>query len=171
VADSVTGLAVTVCRLAADQWQAYRAIRLAMLAESPSAFGSTLAEATAYDETIWRQRLTDNAVFVADLAGVQVGSATHADSWAADPSEAYLVGMWVSPPARGSGAAQALVDAVIAQASAAGKRRVILDVVDTNMVARALYERCGFAATGHTSPYRNDQALTEVQMELILASS
>lgn len=141
-----------------------------MLRESPSAFGSTRAEAAAFDETTWRQRLTDNAVFIADLAGAHVGSATHADSWAANPAEAYLVGMWVSPAARGSGAAHALVDAVIAQARAAGKRRVILDVVDSNLVARALYERCGFVATGRTSPYRNDGALTEVEMELVLPS-
>jgi len=51
---------VTVCRLVADEWQAYRAIRLAMLQESPSAFGSTHAEAASIDEQLWRQRLADN---------------------------------------------------------------------------------------------------------------
>ena len=161
---------MTVGRLAADQWRAYRAIRLAMLQESPSAFGSTQAEAAAYDEATWRQRLTDNAVFVADLAGAHVGSATCADSWATNLTEAYLVGMWVSPPARGSGAAQALVGAVVAQARAAGKRRIILDVVDSNQVARALYERCGFVATGRTSPYPHDDAVTELEMALVLPS-
>jgi ribosomal protein S18 acetylase RimI-like enzyme len=159
---------VTVCRLAADDWQAYRAIRLAMLQESPSAFGSTHATEAAFDEATWRQRLTDNAVFVADLGGVQVGSATHADSWLADPTEAYLVGMWVSPAARGSGAGPALVDAVIAQARASGKRRVILDVVESNNRARALYERCGFVATGRMSPHRPDDRVNEVEMELVL---
>jgi ribosomal protein S18 acetylase RimI-like enzyme len=78
--------------------------------------------------------------------------------------------LWVSPAARGSGAAPALVDAVIAQARASGKRRVILDVVDSNMVARALYERCGFVATGRTSPYPHDDTVTEVEMELVLQS-
>ena len=41
--------AVTVSRLVADEWQAYRAIRLAMLQESPSAFGSTHDEAASFD--------------------------------------------------------------------------------------------------------------------------
>ena len=58
-------LAVTVCRLAADDWQAYRDIRLAMLQESPSVFGSTHAEAASFDEQLWRQRLADNVVILA----------------------------------------------------------------------------------------------------------
>ena len=45
--------AVTVRRLVADDWQAYRAIRLAMLDESPAAFGSTHAEAASFDEQLW----------------------------------------------------------------------------------------------------------------------
>ena len=159
---------MTVRRLGADDWQAYRSVRLAMLLESPLAFGSTHAEAASFDETTWRQQLTDSAVFVANLDGSQVGSATYADSWAADPTEGYLIGMWVSPPARGSGAGPALVDAVIAHARAAGKRRILLNVVDTNNRARALYESCGFVVTGHTSPYRRDHRLIEVEMELVL---
>lgn len=160
---------MTVYRLAADQWPAYRTIRLAMLQDSPSAFGSTHAREVTFDETTWRQRLTDNVVFVAaDRQGGYVGSATYADSWAANLTDAYLVGMWVSPAARGSGAGRALVDAVIAAARAAGKDRLILDVVDSNIVARALYERCGFLPTGRTTPHPHDEALTEVEMELVL---
>jgi len=156
---------VEVCRLRAGDWQAYRAVRLAMLEESPEAFGSTLAEGRRLDEQAWRQRLEDNVVFLAHLGGEAVGSAMYSDRWAAVPGEAFLFGMWVTPAARGSGAAQALVRAVVAEAVSRDRVRVLLDVVDTNTVARSLYERCGFVPTGVSAPYPHDGARTEVQLE------
>ena len=159
---------VTVCRLVADDWQAYRAIRLAMLEESPSAFGSTYAQAASFDEQLWRRRLAENVVFLARVGTSSAGSAMYSDSWAVTPTGAHLVGMWVDPRFRGTGVGVALVDAVIAQSLDVGKRRVILCVVESNRRARALYERCGFLATGHTGPYPHDDQLHEVEMELLL---
>ncbi|MDQ1535797.1 MAG: hypothetical protein QOE58_190, partial [Actinomycetota bacterium] len=49
-------MTVTVCRLVAADWQTYRAIRLAMLHDSPSAFGTTHEQAAGHDEQAWRQR-------------------------------------------------------------------------------------------------------------------
>lgn len=156
---------VEVCRLGAGDWQAYRAVRLAMLEESPEAFGSTLAEGRRLDEQAWRRRLEDNVVFVARLGGEAVGSAMYSDWRATVPGEAFLVGMWLAPAARGSGAAERLVRAVLSEAAARDRVRVLLDVVDTNTAARRLYERCGFVPTGVSAPYPHDSARTEVQME------
>ena len=144
--------AVTVCRLGADDWQAYRAIRLAMLHESPSAFSSTHDEAASYDEQLWRQRLADNAVILAKVGTTPAGSVMYSEYGATDPGDRALYGMWVDPRFRGAGVGRALVDAVIAQARAGGKRRVLLDVVESNHQARRLYERAGFVPTGHTAP-------------------
>jgi ribosomal protein S18 acetylase RimI-like enzyme len=158
---------VTVCRLAAEDWTAYRGIRLAMLAESPSAFGGTHAQAAGYDEQLWRQRLADNHVFLARVGGTSAGSAMYSEYGITDPADSALYGMWVDPEFRRAGVGWALVDAVIEQARAAGKRRLILDVAESNQGAQAFYERCGFVATGHTSPYPNDHRLTEFEMELV----
>ena len=159
---------VTVCRLVADDWQVYRAIRLAMLQESPSVIGSTHAEAASFDEQLWRQRLTDNAVILAWVGTSAAGSVMYSEFGMTDPGDCVLYGMWVDPGLRGAGIGRALVDAVIAQARAAGKRRVVLHFVAGNDPAGRLYERAGFVPTGHTVPFPLDDSVVEVEMELML---
>jgi ribosomal protein S18 acetylase RimI-like enzyme len=159
---------LTVCRLAADDWRYYRAIRLAMLEESPSAFGSTRAEAASYDERLWRQRLTENAVILARVGSMPTGSVMYSEYGTTDAGDCALFGMWVDPGFRGAGVGRALVDAVIAQARAAGKRRVVLHVVTGNDAAVGLYQRAGFVPTGRTVPYPHDDRVIEVEMELVL---
>ena len=161
---------MAVCRLLAPDWQVYRAIRLSMLQESPSAFGSTHAKAADFDEQLWKQRLTDNAVFLARVGQLQAGSAMYSEHGATDPGDCALGGMWVDPGFRGIGVGRALADAVIAAARAAGKRRVVLHVVSGNAPAAALYRRAGFVPTGRTVPYPHDHAVLEVEMELLLDS-
>jgi ribosomal protein S18 acetylase RimI-like enzyme len=160
--------AVTVCRLGADSWQAYRAIRLAMLEESPSVFGSTHAEAASFDEQLWRQRLADNVVILASVGASAAGSVMYSEFGMTDPGDCALFGMWVDPGFRGTGIGRALVDAVVAQARAAGKRRLVLHVVTGNDPASRLYERAGFVPTGHTVPFPLDDSVVEVEMELVL---
>jgi len=160
--------AVTVSRLVADEWQAYRAIRLAMLQESPSAFGSTHDEAASFDEQLWKQRLTDSVVLVAQVGRATAGSVMFSERGVTDPGDCSLFGMWVDPGFRRMGVGRALVDAVVAQARTAGRRRVVLHVVGDNNAARALYEREGFVATGHSVPYPHDDQLTEIEMCLVL---
>lgn len=160
--------AVTVCRLVADEWQAYRAIRLAMLQESPAAFASTHSEAASFDEQLWRQRLADNVVILARLGTTPAGSVMYSEYGMTDPGDCALYGMWVDPALRGAGVGRALVEAVIAQATAAGKRRLVLHIVSGNDRAGRLYGRTGFVPTGGTIPHPQDDRLVEVAMELVL---
>jgi ribosomal protein S18 acetylase RimI-like enzyme len=159
---------LTVCRLLADDWQIYRAIRLAMLDESPSAFGGTHAQSAAYEERRWRQRLADNAVILARVGTTAAGSVMYSEHGTTDPADGALYGMWVDPGFRGSGVGRALVDAVIARARAGDKRRVVLHVLAGNDGAGRLYERAGFVPTGHTVPYPHDDRVIEVEMALVL---
>jgi ribosomal protein S18 acetylase RimI-like enzyme len=161
-------LAFTVCRLGADDWHVYRDIRLAMLEESPSAFGGTHAEAASFDEGLWRQRLADNVVILAQVGTIAAGSAMYSEFGMTDPGDCALYGMWVEPGSRGTGVGRALVDAVVAQARAAGKGRVVLHVVSGNDTASHLYGRAGFVPTGRTVPFPLDDGVVEVEMELML---
>ena len=159
---------VAVDRLVADDWQSYRAIRLAMLQESPSAFGSTHDKAASFDEQLWKQRLTENVVLLARVGPTPAGSAMYSEYGVTDPGDCSLFGMWVDPAFRRTGVAQALVHAVVAQARTAGRRRVILHVVRDNNAARSLYEREGFVATGQSVPYPHDSQMVEIEMVLLL---
>jgi ribosomal protein S18 acetylase RimI-like enzyme len=80
-----------------------------------------------------------------------------------DPSSIYLISMWVRPAARGSGAADALIGAVIAWAERQGASAVVLDVGQDNLRARRAYERHGFRATGHVWRRERDGVI-EVHM-------
>ena len=47
----------TIERLGPDDWQEFREIRLRALADAPTAFGMTLADAEQQTEDAWRARL------------------------------------------------------------------------------------------------------------------
>jgi ribosomal protein S18 acetylase RimI-like enzyme len=161
-----------VSRLLPQDWQAYRAMRLAMLQESPRSFGGTRAQAAGFDEQLWKQRLAENVVFLASVAEIPAGSAAYSEHHMTDPGDCALLGLWVDPRFRGAGVGRALVDAVVDQARAAGRRRVVLRVVAGNDPATGLYERAGFVPTGRTVLRSDDEQadgqVVEVEMELVL---
>jgi ribosomal protein S18 acetylase RimI-like enzyme len=65
-------------------------------------------------------------------------------------------GIFVAPYARGRGVGTALLNAIIIEAKARGYAQVRLEVIDSNLRARALYEREGFKAikTQSLGPFR-----------------
>lgn len=145
---------VVVSQARADQWQVAREVRLAALADTPDAFGETLAESTARAPEAWRDWLgrPDVVVLLAHLevegarrpAGMVVVGPAHDH----DADTCGLFGVWVAPWARGEGVGDALLEAAIARAADDGHRRMVLDVGDHNSSAIALYTRHGFAPTG-----------------------
>ncbi|HEV2889336.1 MAG TPA: GNAT family N-acetyltransferase [Frankiaceae bacterium] len=154
-----------VRRLRADEWERWRGFRLAMLEEAPYAFGTTLAEAAAYTEDQWRERARrlaeagDNVMYVVEDDG---------ESWLAcaggyveEDGTPNVFGVWTHPDARGRGAARLAVEHVIAWAGTTGAGEVRLWATDTNVTARHLYERLGFAPNGSVQPLPSDPSLTE----------
>lgn len=130
-----------------DAWERVRAVRLCALADAPDAFGSTLEGDRALAPEVWRERLTAGAAFVATSGGEDVGLAFGAE-YRGREGTAGLFGMWVAPGARGSGAGDRLVAAVVSWAGEEGFARVVLHVGDENAAAIRLYERNGFRPTG-----------------------
>lgn len=149
-----------------DEWREYRAIRLAALAESPDAFGSSLADEQVFPDERWQERAagsTERAAFVAldDKRWVGLaGSYLPGDP----PADTELVSMWVDPIARGSGIGRALVEAVAAWAADRGLSTIGLWVTESNDAAIRLYERCGFTDKGERQPLPSNPALREVRM-------
>ncbi len=154
------GQSVEVRRVTPDEWEIYRTVRLAALAESPEAFASTIERELTFPEELWRGRLQSAQTFLAWLAGQPAGTVT---VLSCDPSNDYgfpgtdhVVAMWVDPQARGLGVADRLVEAVLARARDAGVPGVVLWVFEANERAGAFYRRMGFRATETTmyQPHR-----------------
>ncbi len=169
--EAVPGLAppLRVEPVTTDTWRPYRDVRLAALLDSPRAFWTTWAEAAERSDEDWQAFVADGPmVWLAWDGDRPVGTV---GLWHADDQpdeEVHLIGMWVVSDARGSGAANALVDAALARAAADGRRRVTLDVARENTRACRFYLRRGFALTGETGTMPWDPSCDEVRMALRL---
>nr|WP_307189256.1 GNAT family N-acetyltransferase [Massilia sp. UBA6681] len=157
----------------ADEWQAYRAIRLRALADAPEAFGSTLAREEALPDDTWATRVAQSAVSGIDCALVaqvegQLAGLLWAKVDAQDAARVNLFQMWVAPQWRGRGVAAALLDEALGWARARGTRIVHLGVNSENAGALRLYERAGFQPIGEPYLMREGAAHMEQEMRLLL---
>src|SRR5262249_26799259 len=160
---------LNVRRIRADEGLQLRALRLRALADSPTAFGSTLVREEAFPDHVWHERAAggasggDRVTFIAERDDRWIGLATGlADG--PDGSEWMLVGMVVDPGVRRHRVGVALVEAVTAWARTRGAARLSLWVTSTNAPAIALYERSGFRATGDARRLGHSPSLTEAKM-------
>lgn len=152
---------VELRRLGPEDWRLWRGIRLRALADSPEAFGSTLARERAFTEAEWRRRTSGLAVLaLVDGAPVALGG-----GYGEAPGPLHVIAMWVDPAHRGRGLGALVLDEVVASARAEG-RGLVLDVVRDNAVARRAYRSRGFRPTGETSPLRPGSAVLTERMVL-----
>ena len=159
-------------RVDEGSWRTYRDVRLAMLLDTPRAFGSTYAREAAFSERVWLDRVRgEGRTWLAGRGSLPLGSVTVFRLDEQAPEEACLVAMWVAGHARGHGVGQALVKRALADARERGLRRVTLHVADENAAARRLYERMGFRPTGRTSTLAHDPDIAEIEMAHELAST
>lgn len=154
---------IDVRQAAADDWSAVRAVRLAALQESPDAFASTFDREAAFAEQDWLGRLNGPGSTFLALRSGQTSDPVGIGGGFPREGTVELVSMWVAPPARGSGVASALVDAVLLWARETSPT-VHLWVTETNQGARALYERCGFTYTDERQPLPSNPTLDELRM-------
>ena len=129
--------------LTADDAPAYRALRLAGIAELPAAFCTTHALESSVPMAQMRQRLlpTSNQIIfgIFDDAQLIAMAGLRREAIAVVHDKASLWGVYVAPQARGSGAGRQLVRAAIAHAcSIAELARVRLAVARDNHAALTL---------------------------------
>jgi GNAT superfamily N-acetyltransferase len=147
---------------AADDWAAFREIRLRALADAPDAFGSTLAQAEQVSDEGWRERAAGPHPTLLLLEGdrpVAMGGAF------VSPGEgrAMIWGMWTAPEARGRGHGSRILGDLVAWCRKRGLE-VSLHVTEGNDAARRLYVGHGFAPTGEWEPLREG---SDLRIELL----
>lgn len=144
------------------EWRTVREVRLRALEDAPEAFASSFAEEVDRPEAWWIEGMTKLAWFVAEsddavvgvVAGMPVGD--HVE----------VISMWVAPSHRGTGAADALLSAVVEWAAAQGKAGLCLALASDNDRARHFYERGGFVATGPGVALRSRPEICTTEMRL-----
>jgi ribosomal protein S18 acetylase RimI-like enzyme len=158
-------MVLTVRRLEPHDHELVRAVRLRALTLAPAAFGSTFDREASFSDDEWRNRLRPDGYphFVCfdesdQPVGLVVGGPDDVDS-----DIAHLFAMWVEPHARGTGAADALVEAVVRWADAEGCTSVQLLVTEGNERAERMYRRNGFERSGRSFP-RDRDAVEQIEM-------
>ncbi|MFD5631427.1 GNAT family N-acetyltransferase [Streptomyces sp. NPDC127072] len=152
-----------------DEWAEVRELRLAALRDPVAhiAFLETYEEAAARPEGFWRERAAGAAQGAAERRqfvavgedGVWGGSVTVLVEEAGsrdffggvvERRQGHLVGVYVRPEHRGSGAGVtgALFDAALEWAWESGLGRLRLFVHEKNSRAEAFYRKAGFVPTG-----------------------
>jgi ribosomal protein S18 acetylase RimI-like enzyme len=143
-----------------------RDLRLQAMTDSPEAFGSTYERELARTTLDWQRWLAPGVTFLLEQAGRGVGIVAGQPD-PTDPHIVHLMAMWVHPEARGSGAADSLVTALIGWAAAQGATLVCLDVIKSNTRATRFYERHRFRPSGVERRRENDGRI-EVRMQLTI---
>jgi GNAT superfamily N-acetyltransferase len=135
---------VVVRRLASDEWELLRAVRLAALHDAPYAFAATLDDEGVVPEATWRERLVDHAWFVATDGSTPVGVASGGHLREPTPEVRTLRAMWVDAAHRGQGIADRLVAAIADWARGDGAGELTLWALDAATRAQAFYACVGF---------------------------
>ncbi|GGF24361.1 GNAT family N-acetyltransferase [Williamsia phyllosphaerae] len=152
-------------RLGVDDWERYRDLRIAGLADTPEAFGETIDHARSCTEIQWRQRLSrmqgGHALGVVAVADDGTWTATMRGAITGD--DAWLYGVYVVPASRGGGVAQGLL-ATMSNWATRHADRMLLHVATSNARARRFYERNGFVLTGGSVTNPAHPHLTELEM-------
>jgi ribosomal protein S18 acetylase RimI-like enzyme len=130
----------------------YRALMLEAYALAADAFTSTPQERAAEPEAWWVRRITDahSVVLGAFEAGELIGSvALEFSSKPKTRHKAHVLGMYVKPAFRATGAGSALLNALFALAAERSGIQVLnLTVTEGNDAAIQLYRSHGFEAFG-----------------------
>ena len=161
-------------RIRPDEGGELRAVRLAALADSPSAFASTFEDELRLPDQHWaacaRTRSTGDEAITLVAVGPNGGWVGVVGGFRdpAGPDVVNLVSMWVAPSARVTGVGGRLVDALVEWAAQTGASCVELWVTQGNEHARRLYARHGFAVTGEVTPLPSDPCHDEIRMRLEL---
>lgn len=163
---------ITVRSLDAEEWEQYRTMRLRALAESPEAFVARHDDEEAEPEEFWRARMTRSVRLLAERDGEPLGIASVGAAGDDQPDIAQLFGLWVSPEARGTGVAAALVRHGARVAAERGMTQLFYWVGTDNGRAVAFASSIGFRPTGNRRPMRvvsEDDGEEEIAMTLPLA--
>ena len=132
-----------VRRIGPDEADAWRAIRLAALKDTPGAFAARFEDWATLPIADFVAQTLATPVFIAFDGSTPVGSAVWTDD-RERAERAWLEALYLAPTVRGRGLGQALIAAAMSDAARAGKSEMWLEVATGSTAAQAAYRRAGF---------------------------
>ena len=146
-----------------------RALRLEALSDAPWAFSSSYQRELDRTTADWQRWLSPGVTFVLDASNTPRGivAGMHDKDRRA---VVHLMAMWVHPALRGSGAADALIAALLVWAADEQASEVRLCIAKGNHRAQRCYERNGFRATGCESVGERNGFVEVEMMRSVLAT-
>lgn len=162
---------VQVVRLTPDDWRSYAELRLGMLRHAPEAFWSRLEDLEGRTEADWRRSSTDRTLQARDADGTPLGTLTVLTpstppelGLAPRAGDALVLAVYVVPHARGRGIVDLLLESAVDLARELGASRMVLQVNEHNLAARAVYERHGYTLTGDSLPHPHQPGTRDLEM-------
>ena len=162
----VGGMTIELRAVSADDWRAWRSVRLAALTDAPDAFGSRLQEWAGAPDGRWRDRLSIPGAI--DLLAVDVDANAPVGMATGIPAQdragrAELISLWVDPAVRSRGTATLLITAIARWAASTGAVTLALSVRPDNVAARRTY-----ASNGFTESDDPGDLLPDARRELVM---
>lgn len=164
---------VELRRLAPDEVELHRDLRLRALRDAPDSFGETAAEAAARSRAYWEELTRavtapgGQAMFVACEDEHAVGT-VYALLDRERREAGRVGGMWVEAAWRGQGVGRSLLLEVLGWARARGLARLGLWAPAHSPAAIALYSRAGFRDTGARRTLPGNASVHLIAMEVEL---
>jgi GNAT superfamily N-acetyltransferase len=148
--------------LGADDWPIAREVRLRALKDSPSAYIADYEDEVTVGEDGWRERFNRMRWVVARDESRIIGLASSVRVAGRPAYERHIESVWVDPRYRRTGVLRAVLAELAAVEPDVTEWRVW--VLDTNTVAREVYDRLGFCATGERQPLTDGSGRLEIRL-------
>ena len=142
-----------------------------MLADTPQAYITTLEEAEAYPDSVWRDRAKTGSVGVREATflgfdgDVPIAMAIGLRKRRLREDILVIVSVYVSPAYRGTHVATDLMCSVESWGSDWKAPASSLWVAETNGRARAFYTKLGYLPTGDSMQMKPGSDRTEIRLE------
>ena len=168
---------IDVRQIRGGEWERLREIRLEALADTPSAFATTLAEAEAFPDSLWQERAIAGAADVDQITVLAVsGERTIGMTVAlgrpnSDHLVVPIVSVYVTPSERRKGVAERLLSVAEEWVRDQGGSHTSLWVEEENLPARRFYESIGYVATLDRQKMTSPPPAWEIRLEKVLTAA
>lgn len=142
---------VEIRELKASEFDIFKSIRLELLDNNPSYFGSDYDSESKFPDQTWKDRLTKDTVKTygifsnTDLCGICVLVFSPRNKM---KHVATLNSMYIRPEFQRKGLAKKLIEKILEDLSSMEIKRLNLSVVSENNKAISMYENLGFVTYG-----------------------